>query len=189
MARLSAAYLAMVTGCHKEGNWFGRELVCIHVFHPTEQLPGPLLERMEQIASRPSGKRYFNIGLPEAVRCTTGTKFLEMFPYFWPFSRTDFDQLERALQIHWHKEVIDGSSDLDELVRYIHTHPDALKQPGTSSAVLFTFHEYTRRLTAYLVGVCREAGIAELVLFKDPSQAPYFCTYPALQRGFKRPPP
>ena len=92
LERLSATCTAAAIGSQKK-DWFDRERVCIHIFNALDVLPVPLLEK----PGRPPGPRGsqtgFQIGLPELVLCTTRAKFLEMFRYFWPFTRPEFQQL------------------------------------------------------------------------------------------------
>lgn len=187
LERLSAAYAAMLTGCHKTTDWFEKERVCIHVFNPQETLPAPLLQKTTDTPSRSVNEDLFGVGLPELVLCTTKTRFLDLFPYFWPFSRDDFKQLEQSIEILYDKKVLSTSTDLDDfeshLRRQVHV------PAGLSSVVIFTFNDFTRHLTPRLVDICRQAKIGELVLFKDPTRDPYLCEYPAKQGGFKRPPP
>lgn len=182
---LSSAYVAMLAGCHRKPDWFGQELVCIHVFDPRERLPAPLLLE----TARPARRPVFSVGLPEIVLCTTGTYFLDGFPYFWPFSRADMNHLEDSIEILYHKNVLTDDADVGEFVDYLRTHSRYLQRPGTSAATIFTYHDFTRALLPAVVSACRQAKIAELVIFKDPSRAPYLCEYPARQKGFKRPPP
>jgi hypothetical protein len=40
-----------------------------------------------------------------------------------------------------------------------------------------------------LVDLCRNGDIEELIIIKNPARAPYLCSYPSLQKGFKKPPP
>lgn len=186
---LSSAYLSMLAGCRKGTDWFGQELVCIHLFNPQEELPAPLLQQPVAPARRSAAGADFNVGLPELVLCTTRRPFLDLFPYFWPFSRADLNQLEDLIQILYTKDVLRGDVDAADFAGYLRTHARDLARPDSSSAVIFTFHDFTRALLPAVVSACRQAKIGELVVFKDPSRAPYLCEYPAKQRGFKRPPP
>ncbi len=186
---LSSAYLAMLAGCRKKTDWFGEELVCIHIFNPQEQLPAPLLQQPARSARRAFNRGHFSVGLPELVLCTTRKRFLDLFPYFWPFSQSDLSQLEDSIEILYHKDVLSDDADVADFVDYVSTHPSHLTRPGCSAAVILTFHDFTRELLPAVVSACRQAQIAELVVFKDPSRAPYLCEYPARQKGFKRPPP
>jgi hypothetical protein len=187
--RLASAYVATLWGCRKKTDWFARELVCVHVFDPREMLPPPLVQRATRPASRSATQESFSVGLPELVLCRTQRKFLDLFPYFWPISLADFEQIGKLIEILYHKDVLEGTADTDAFAEYVRTHTSDLLQPGSSAAVIFTFHDFTRHLAPAVVSVCQHANIAEFILFKDPSRAPYFCDYPAKQRGFKRPPP
>lgn len=187
--RLSVAYGAALMGCHRKDDWFARELVCIHVLHPRESVPAPLLEKPATPAIRRDGREYFNIGLPELVLCTTRMRLLDMFQYFWPFSRDDFEQLQRSIEIQYQKPAINGPSDVEEFATRLRGQNDARAQLGANVAVIFTFNEFTRYWTADVIAACQQARVEEFVLFKDPSRPPYLCDYPARQKGFKRPPP
>ncbi len=186
---LAAAYGAAVMGCRRKGDPFAQECVCIHIFHPAEFIPAPLLEGAARPPVRDAAMEYFGINLPELVICTTRTAFLDMFQYFWPFSRDDFARLEESIQILHVQPTINGTPDISASATYMREHADELTRAKGSSAVMFTFNEFTRHWTPDVIAACREAKIREFVLFKDPTRSPYLCTYPALQKGFKRPPP
>lgn len=185
---LAAAYAAAVMGCKRTGDPFAREHVCIHIFDPAGSIP-PLLERTAFPSVRDATEEYFEIGLPEVLVCTTRTKFLDMFQYFWPFSQSDFAQLQESIEIGYERQIIRGAADLDDLATYLRSHKAEAIRPSESSAVVFTYNDFTRHWTSDVITACRDARIAEFVLFKDPTLSPYLCTYPAKQKGFKRPPP
>jgi len=189
LQRLVAAYGMSLAGCSRKGDWFAREHVCIHIFHPAEPVAAPLMQETRSGSSRAADEEYFSVGLPEIVACTTRTRFLDMFQYFWPFSRDDFAHLQESIEIHYFKPIIRGTPDIDDFAAYLRDHHSELAHGPASSAVIFTFNDFTRHWAPELITASRQAGIQELVLFKDPTREPYLCTYPALQKGFKRPPP
>jgi hypothetical protein len=50
-------------------------------------------------------------------------------------------------------------------------------------------NDCTRHWAAAVAAASREGGADEMVVFKDPTIPPYLCDQPALQKGFRRPPP
>jgi hypothetical protein len=112
-----------------------------------------------------------------------------MFQYFWPFSRDDFARMQQSIEIRHYRPIVRGAPDIDDFAMYLRDHKTELDRGSTSSAVIFTFNEFTRHWTPEVIAASRDAGVKEFVLFKDPTQPPYLCTYPAKQKGFKRPPP
>jgi len=186
---LAAAYGAALMGCEREGDRFAQEHVCIHIFDPADSIPAPLLERTAHPSVRDAAEDYFEIGLPELLFCTTRTRFLDMFQYFWPFSREDFARLQQSIAIGYQRQIIGRAADLDDFAMYLRAHKSELARGSASSAVIFTFNEFTRCWTPDVIAACRDANVREFVLFKDPTQPPYLCTYPAKQKGFKKPPP
>ncbi|MBI3668640.1 MAG: hypothetical protein HY237_02495 [Acidobacteria bacterium] len=187
LRRLSAGYTTALLGCQKR-DWFKQELVCIHIFNPKGSLPSPLLKNPARLPRRSTTLDYFQIGLPELILCTTRTTFLDMFQYFWPFSRDDFETLRREIKIDFQKQTIKAAADIEEFARFLREHKATLRSAGARLAVVLTFHEFTSFWTSAVVAACRDAGVEELIVFKDPSQAPYLCDYPSKQQGFKRPP-
>ena len=186
---LASAYAMAGLGCGPKGDRFAREHVCIHIFHPGEFVAAPLMEKTRPPASRAAEEDCFGIGLPELVVCTTRTSFLDMFQYFWPFSRADLAHLEQSIQVRYSKPTVNGTADIDDFVTYLRDHRSELAQGPASSAVIFTYTDFTRHWVSEAITASRQAAIQEFVLFKDPTLAPYLCTYLALQKGFKRPPP
>lgn len=187
LQRLSLTFAGLLVDCQKR-DWFEQELVCIHIFNPRDSLPAPLLEKVAHVPRR-SRQDYFQIGLPELILCTTETEFLDMFQYFWPFSRSELEQLQNAIRIEFQTPIIAGTTDVKKFTRYLREHYDALTQAGRHLAVFFTFNEFTRYWTSAVIAACRGADVGELIIFKDPSRPPYLCDYPSRQKGFKRPPP
>lgn len=190
LQRLAAAYGgAVISGCSRKGDRFAAERVCIHVLHPGEFIPAPLLEKTAPRSRRNATRDYFNIGLPELIVCESRTRLLDLFQYFWPFSRDDFERLQKAVDIRYQKATIDAALDVAEFAAYLSEHKSKLGRASANAAVLFTFNEFTQPWTPSIVAACRGAAIQEFVVFKDPTEPPYLCDYPAKQKGFKRPPP
>jgi hypothetical protein len=173
----------------KSKNVFDEERVCIHVFDPAGELPEPLRKTNGDIPSRPAKKRFFNIGLPEVLLCTTRTTFLESFQYFWPVTRDEYSRMNEAISVQYAKAVLQQSNDIADLSRYLNEHTTALQSKDSTSALIFTYNDYTALYAGKIVKVCAENNINELVIFKDPTKAPYLCDYPSRQKGFKKPPP
>lgn len=188
LARLSCACAMSVIPSPKK-DWFDRELVCIHIFGPTDSVPFPLVEKPSRAPGPRPARGYFELGWPELILCTTRVKFLELFQYFWPFTRQEFQQLQGAIRIEFKKLNIGSAADVEEFLGFLREHKDSLRRSGARLAVLFTFNDYTRNFSSSVVAACREHGVDELVLLKDPSRAPYLCDFPSRQKGFKKPPP
>ncbi len=189
LERLAAVYAGAVTvACSRRGDRFAQERVCIHVLHPQEFLPAPLLEKTDLQPRRRATLDYFNIGLPELAVCETRTMLLDLFQYFWPFSRDDFETLQKAVQIRYQKPAINTSADVAEVAAYLREHRSQWGKAGTGSAVLFTWNDFTRQWSPEIAAACRESAVQEFVVFKNPTEPPYLCDYPAKQKGFKRPP-
>ncbi len=186
LSRLCAAYVAALSGC-KRGDLFAREAVCIHIYEAGDPIPRPLLTRTTA-NSRGPGRDYFEVGLPELVLCSTRTRFLDMFEYFWPFSRQDFERLQRSVTIEFQKDLIRGDEDVETLAKHIRETPHASRR-NAATAVLFTFNDYTAQFAAAIAAVFRTSQLQEFIVFKDPTQPPYLCEYPARQKGFRKPPP
>ncbi len=177
-----------LTGCSRRYDPYGAERVCIHVFHPRQFVPAPLAEKTDIQPRRSAGQQYFNIGLPELVVCQSRGRLLDLFQYFWPFSRDDFETLQKAIEIRYQKSIVSTASDVREFATYLREHRPQGAVMGASSAVIFTWNEYTRQWSADIVAACRESDVQEFVVFKNPAEPPYLCDFPAMQKGFKRPP-
>jgi hypothetical protein len=162
---------------------FDKELVCSHVYDLRQPLPGPMLEKRGDTGPRSGGRKYFQIGLPELIICTTKIKFLDMFPYFWPITRQEVQRLHGAIEVVFQRKALSGKDDLTAVKRMLD------RQQRQTRAVIFTLNRYTRPWCAGLIKACRQGGADEMLIFKDPSQPPYLCRHPSLQKGFKRPPP
>lgn len=189
LQRLAAAYGIAMIGCSRKGDRFAQELVCIHIFRPAEFVPAPLMEKTRSPSTREATEEYFGVGLPELVICTASTSLLDMFQYFWPFSRDDLARLQQSTKIRFSKAAIRGAPDVEDFAAYLRGHNSDLARSHAFSAVIFTLNEFTRHWTPEVIAASRQASIQEFVLFKDPTLPPYLCDYPAKQKGFKRPPP
>ncbi len=185
---LSMAFPATLLGCSCKDH-FEDERVCIHIFNSTISLPQPLLERPKNIPARSERGSFFQIGIPELILCTATTSFLDLFQYFWPITRKEFEQWRGLISVMFNKSEITGQKDIDELTRYLQEQKISIRSKSMKMALVLTFNDYTKYWIAHLIETWRNAGIDEFVIFKDPTRAPYLCDYPSLQKGFKRPPP
>lgn len=168
-------------GCRR-GDPFARELVCIHILDPAEPLPGPLRPVAGRPASR-TGTAAFSVGLPELLLARANRPLLELFEYFWPFTREELEQLRAELTVEFSREALTSDADLAAFRR-------ALAASGQGRrVVVLTHHAGNAVLVAEAAAACGPSGVAELVILKDPSEPPYLCDYPARQKGFKKPPP
>ncbi len=167
---------------------FDDERVCVHVFNQTIALPKPVLARSRNIPDRPKRGSLFQIGIPELILCTKTISFLNMFQYFWPISRKEFQQCQASFSVVFKKAEITGQQDLDELARHLREQQERLKSPIANKAIILTFNDYTKYWCSHLIKLWQNSSIEEFVIFKDPTKSPYLCDYPSLQKGFKRPP-
>ena len=164
-------------------DYFDEELVCVHVYNLSQDLPAPLLEPTEISEKRSEGRSYFQIGLPELILCRTEIRLLDIFEYFWPITRQEIKRFQNSSKTLYSLPEVERAGDLAEL-------ETALNQTQKGSlVVVLTLNEYTRMACRRLVNICREKAVAELVIFKDPSRPPYLCRYPSRQKGFKKKPP
>lgn len=168
---------------------FDRELVCVHIFLPGLKIPEPLWERHDSIPILKDHSDLFNLKIPELVLCTTEKDFLSIFQYFWPIERSDFNDTLGKVRIAYQKLKITGKSDISEFSMYLESNKAEIKRNMNNTAIIFTLNDYTRYFVADNLNLWQTFGIDEFVLFKDPSKSPYLCSYPSLQKGFKRPPP
>jgi hypothetical protein len=166
-------------------DYFDEELVCVHVYDFSQDLPAPLLEGNEKSEKRIEEGSYFQIGLPELILCRTEIRLLDIFAYFWPITRPEIQRFQNSSKILYSLQTIehvDHFAGLETALNRTKTHKGSL-------AVILTLNDYTRNACLRLVNICREKGVAELVIFKDPSKPPYLCSYPSWQKGFKKKPP
>ncbi len=161
------------------------ERVCVHVFPPSLALPAPLLEELGAPPQRQEGTAVFDTGLPELLVCATSVPFLQLFPYFWPLSQAEFDRCRRSIRILFSSQRLPGDSDENELGRWLST-----SRPGDGPhlAGILTYNRFTRFHARRHLSAFRSAALPEIVVFKDPTVAPYLCDFPAAQKGFRRPP-
>jgi len=170
-------------------DYFDDELVCVHVYALSQKLPGPLLERNEISEGRIEGGACFQVGLPELILCRTEIRLLDIFAYFWPVTRPEIQRFQDSSGVLFTLPVVEHVDQLAGL-------ESALEQIGKkqtaakgSMAVILTLNRYTRNACRRLVNICRDKGVGEMVIFKDPSRPPYLCSYPSQQKGFKKKPP
>ena len=168
---------------------FGRELVCVHIFQPGFKIPEPLWERYDSIPAPRDRSDLFNLNIPELILCTTDKDFLSIFEYFWPIKRSEFNDTLRIARVEYQKLKITGRGDVSEFSRYLEKNKAETKRNIENTAIIFTLNDFTRYFVADNLTLWQTFGIDEFVLFKDPSKSPYLCSYPSLQKGFKRPPP
>ena len=185
---LSSAIPIVIGGC-KRKDVFEEERVCVHVFDPKEKLPVPLLEQPQMVPLRVASRDYFEVGLPELVLCTTSTKFIELFQYFWPISQAEFRQMQESISVKFARSKITGAEDIDQLAEYLRDNPTSVQTRALNLALIFTYNECTQYWSPVVIEACRKGSVNELVIIKDPTRAPYLCDYASQQKGFKRPPP
>ena len=173
----------------REKDSFDEELVCVHIFQPTFQIPEPLLTQYRTIPTRDKLNNLFQVGIPELLLCTTEIKFLSIFQYFWPITRSEFQSSYKQISIEYNKLELNEKKDILDFSRYLESNWNGSKKEDTKSAIIFTYNDMTKYFASEIISQWQGFGIKELVLFKDPSKAPYLCSYPSLQKGFKRPPP
>jgi hypothetical protein len=170
-------------------NIFADERICVHVYELNNPIPEPLLEKQPNIPARSKSKHYFQSGLPELIVCTSRVRFLDLFQYFWPLSPEEFRSMQEATEVKFAKPEIFSDKDVEELSRYLSENDSLNGSQRMTSAVVLTLNDYTMNWVSEIVQTSRKSNIAELVIFKDPARPPYLCSYPAQQKGFKRPPP
>ena len=182
---------ASALGFRSEGaqDAFDKELVCVHIFQSGFKIPDPLLERYDSIPVRGNPLSLFNLKIPELILCRTYKNFLSTFEYFWPIKRAEFNDILRKVTVKYKKLRITGKSDISEFSGFLENiHAESMKNIK-KTAVIFTLNDFTRYFAADILNLWQTSGVNEFILFKDPSKPPYLCSYPSLQKGFKRPPP
>jgi hypothetical protein len=170
-------------------NVFDKELVCVHVFQPGFKIPDPLWERYDSIPVRGKPSDLFNLKIPELILCQTEKSFLSIFEYFWPVERAEFHHTLRKITVKYKKVKITQKSDVSEYSGFLEKSYTESKRGINKTAVIFTLNDFTRHFAADILDLWRIHGVNEFVLFKDPSKPPYLCSFPSLQKGFRRPPP
>ena len=93
------------------------------------------------------------------------------------------------ISLEYNKLELNEKKDILDFSRYLESNWKGSKKEDTKSAIIFTYNDMTKYFASEIISQWQGFGIKELVLFKDPSKAPYLCSYPSLQKGFKRPPP
>ena len=188
---LSMILPASALGFRSEGaqDAFDKELVCVHIFQLGFKIPDPLWERYDSIPVRRKPSDLFNLKIPELLLCSTDKKFLSIFEYFWPIERAEFNDTLRKVTVKYEKVKITEKSDVSEFSGILENIHAGSKRDIKKTAVIFTLNDFTRYFVADILNLWQTYGINEFVLFKDPSKPPYLCSYPSLQKGFKRPPP
>lgn len=188
---LSMILPASALGFWSEGaqDAFDKELVCVHIFQSGFKIPDPLWERYDSIPVRGNPLSLFNLKIPELLLCSTDKKFLSIFEYFWPIERVEFNDTLRKVTVKYKKLKITEKSDVSEFSGFLENiHAESMRNIK-KTAVIFTLNDFTRYFAADILNLWQTCGINEFILFKDPSKPPYLCSYPSLQKGFKRPPP
>jgi hypothetical protein len=170
-------------------DYFYKELVCVHIYDPSQDLPEPLLAQSWKFGQRSVGTEYFQIGLPELILCRTEMKLLEMFQHFWPVTRPEVKRLQGLVKIIYTQPVMGDIGKIADLQKILEEQNNLLQSKKEALAVILTLNDYTKYACPHLIEICRTNTIEELVIFKDPSRPPYLCSHPSQQKGFKRPPP
>lgn len=168
---------------------FAEEGVCVHVCSHEIALPELLLKRYDHIPARGEQRRLFQVGIPELLLCSTPASFLMSFQHFWPLTRDEFQQAQRYMTVRFQRTELWGKEDFDGLQMYLKDQSNTPRAKEEKSALLAVLNDYTRYRIADVLEIWRGSLLDEVVIFKDPTQPPYLCDYPGLQRGFKRPPP
>jgi len=174
---------------YKTIDYFDEELVCVHVYELSQNLPEPLSENNETSEKRIEGESYFQIGLPELFLCRTKIRLLDIFAYFWPITRPEVQRFQNSSKVLFSQPIVEHVGQLAGLETVLNQTGKKQKAQKGSLAVILTLNGYTRNACHRLVNICREKGVAEMVIFKDPSKPPYLCSYPSRQKGFKKKPP
>jgi hypothetical protein len=174
---------------YKTIDYFDEELVCVHVYKLSHDLPTPLLEINADSKKRIEGGSYFQIGLPELILCRTDIRLLDIFAYFWPITHPEIKRFQNSSEILFRLPIIEHVDQVSQLATALSRTSERQKTQKGSLVVILTLNAYTRNASRRLVDICRGKGVDEMVLFKDPSKPPYLCNYPSLQKGFKKKPP
>ena len=189
MLRFFAIALPATLFGFKTKGYFDRELVCVHIYDPSQELPEPLIAQSRRFGKRLSDTEYFQIGLPELIVCRTEMRLLEMFQYFWPVTRSEVNRLQELVNIIYKQPIMEDSVKIADLQKILKEQNNLGQSKRESLAVIFTLNDYTKYACPDLIEICRTQKINELIIFKDPSRPPYLCIHPSQQKGFKRPPP
>ena len=170
-------------------DYFDEELVWVHVYGLSQNLPEPLLKRTEKSAKRLKGRSYFHMDLPELIVCRTEKSLLDIFAYFWPVTRPEIQRFQNSSEVLFSLPVIEHVDHFTGFERALNQARERQKTQKRSLAVILTLNDFTGHACPQLINICRKNGVAELVIFKDPSKPPYLCSYPSRQKRFKKKPP
>jgi|GEM_PF-1144437 len=170
-------------------DYFADELVCVHVYDLSQDLPEPLMQRNEKSENRIESGSYFQIGLPELILCRSELRMLDIFTYFWPVTRPEIQRFRNSSKVLYRLPTIERLDQLAGLETALKRSAENRTPPEGSLAVVLTLNDYTRNACPRVMNICRDKGVAEMVIFKDPSRPPYLCNYPSQQKGFKKKPP
>lgn len=170
-------------------DYFDEELVCVHVYGLSQNLPDPLLERNEKSERRIEGGSYFQIGLPELILCRTEIRLLDIFAYFWPITRPEIQRFQNSATVLFNLPIVEHVDQLAGLETALNRISEKQNSQKGSLALILTLNSYTRSVCHRLVNIGRKKGVEEMIIFKDPSKPPYLCSYPSQQKGFKKKPP
>lgn len=184
---LSLMLPATVVKCGRD-DVFAEERVCVHVYNHEITIPEPLLKRYAQIPTRDKRRPLFQIGISELLVCTTSGSLLSSFPYFWPLTRQEFQQSQNRIAVKFQLTTLTEREDLKRLRTFLEERPRTPRPKEEKTAILAVMNDYTKYWIADVLDIWRESSLDEVVLFKDPTQSPYLCDYPAMQKGFRRPP-
>lgn len=189
MLRFLAVVLPTALFGYRRIDYFDDELVCVHVYALSHELPAPLLKDHDDSEKRHKEAPCFQIGLPELILCRTVIGLLDVFAYFWPVTRAEIRRLQNSSKVLYRLPVMEQADQLAGLESVLSRTAESQKAPGGSLAAILTLNEHTRKTCRPLVDLCRAKSVAEMVIFKDPSKPPYLCSYPSQQKGFKKKPP
>ena len=189
MLRFLTVVLPTALFGYKLIDYFDEELVCVHVYSLSQDLPTPLLESNQESEERSGGRSCFQIGLPELILCRTEIRLLDMFAYFWPITRPEIQRFQNSSKVLFSLPIIEQVDQLARLETALDRTGEKQKSQKASLALILTLNRYTRNACYRLVHICRQKGVEEIVIFKDPSKPPYLCSYPSQQKGFKKKPP
>ena len=189
MLRFMTVILPTALFGYKVIDYFDEELVCVHVYALSQNLPDPLLESNQESEKRIERGSYFQIGLPELILCRTEIRLLDIFAYFWPITRPEIQRFQNSSKVLFSLPIIEQVDQIAGLEAALNRTGERQQSQKGSLAVILTLNRYTRNACNQLVNICRRKGVEEMVIFKDPSKPPYLCSYPSQQKGFKKKPP
>ena len=97
---------------YKTIDYFDEELVCVHVYELSQNLPEPLSENNETSEKRIEGGSYFQIGLPELILCRTEIRLLDIFAYFWPVTRPEVQRFQNSSKVLFSQPIVEHFDQL-----------------------------------------------------------------------------